>query len=319
MPKSNSNKVLKFSIVIPVYNRPQEIDELLESLTKQDYDNDFEVIVVEDGSEISCKSVVEKYNKDLNLKYFYKENTGAGLSRNFGMQQASGNYFVIFDSDCIIPNQYLSAVSEHLKTYFTDGFGGPDRAHVSFSNVQKAINYAMTSFFTTGGLRGNKKSLHKFQPRSFNMGISKQAFIKTGGFSKMKIGEDIDLSFRLWKNNFKTQFINEAYVYHKRRVNFLQFFKQVFAFGKKRPWLNNKYPNTSKISYWFPSIFVFIFLILPFSIFFKIGILTWVFGIYFILIFIDSLIKNKSLVVAFLSIWATVVQFFGYGIGFLLG
>lgn len=310
---------LQFSIIIPVFNRPLEINELLESLTKQTYSENFEVIIVEDGSKLKADKIVESYSKQLNIQYYYKENTGAGFSRNFGIQKASGNYFIVFDSDCIIPPQYLSEVKKTLTKNFTDAFGGADSAHESFTTIQKAINYSMTSFFTTGGIRGNKKAVDKFQPRSFNLGISKKAFEETQGFSKMKIGEDIDLTFRLWDHNFETQFIENAFVYHKRRSTFQQFFKQTFAFGKGRPFLNRKYPNSAKITYWFPSMFIILFIFSVVCSFFSYPFLSFFFGIYFSLIFIDSLVKNKKITVAVVSIVTTLIQFTGYGLGFLKG
>jgi len=310
---------LKFSIIIPVYNRPQEIEELLYSLTKQTFSKNFEIIVVEDGSEIKADDIVENFSKELNVHYYYKENTGAGASRNFGMQYATGNYFIIFDSDCIIPPNYLIEVDKALNNKFTDAFGGADAAHKSFTTIQKAINYSMTSFLTTGGIRGNKKAVDKFQPRSFNFGISKKAFEKTKGFSKMKIGEDIDLTFRLWEHEFETQFIENAFVYHKRRSTFRQFFKQTFAFGKGRPFLNKKYPGTAKITYWFPSVFVVLFLLSALVFLFGNQFFVGVFALYFVAIFIDSWLKNKNISVAFVSVIATLIQFFGYGLGFLKG
>jgi len=310
---------LLFSLIIPVYNRPNEIDELLDSLVKQTYANNFEVIVVEDGSANSSEEVIKKYSKKLNLHYFFKENTGAGLSRNFGMQKASGNYFIIFDSDCIIPPNYLVEVEKTLTKNYTDAFGGSDAAHPSFSTIQKAINYSMTSFFTTGGIRGSKKAVGKFQPRSFNLGISKKAFEVTKGFSEMKIGEDIDLTFRLWQHNFETQFIENAFVYHKRRATFKQFFKQTFAFGKGRPFLNRKYPKTAKITYWFPSLFILTFIFSILLLLINIKIALHAFGVYFLILFIDSLLKNKNITVAFFSVVTTLIQFTGYGFGFLKG
>lgn len=310
---------LQFSIIIPVYNRPNEIDELLDSLTTQNYTNDFEVIVVEDGSTIKAEKIINKYSNKLNLHYFYKENTGAGASRNFGMQKASGNYFVVFDSDCIIPPNYLMEVEEALVQNYTDAYGGADAAHDSFTTIQKAINYSMTSFLTTGGIRGNKKAVDKFQPRSFNFGISKNAFEVTKGFSKMKIGEDIDLTFRLWEHNFETQFIENAFVYHKRRSTFKQFFKQTFAFGKGRPFLNKKYPGTAKITYWFPTFFVLLFMFSVIAGVFGYQFLAITFMLYFVLIFLDSLIKNKKISVAVVSVLTTLIQFAGYGLGFLKG
>jgi glycosyltransferase involved in cell wall biosynthesis len=309
----------QFSIIIPVYNRPQEIDELLQSLTKQTYIKKFEVVVVEDGSENISKEIVQTYSKDLNIQYFLKNNTGAGASRNYGMLHATGNYFIIFDSDCIIPPNYLVEVEKVLTEKYTDAFGGADAAHESFTTIQKAINYSMTSFFTTGGIRGNKKAVDKFQPRSFNLGISKKAFEITNGFSKMKIGEDIDLTFRLWDNNFETQFIEKAFVYHKRRSTFKQFFKQTFAFGNGRPFLNKKYPGTAKITYWFPTLFSLFLLISISLVFFGFQLFAIFFVTYFAIIFLDSLVKNKSMTVAFVSIITTLIQFFGYGFGFIKG
>ncbi|MDO6675931.1 glycosyltransferase [Tenacibaculum sp. 1_MG-2023] len=308
---------MQFSIIIPVYNRPQEIDELLESLTKQDLKDDFEVLIVEDGSENSSEEIVNKYRSKLNLNYFYKENSGAGASRNYGMQRASGNYFIILDSDVIVPSQYLSEVKKALEENYTDAFGGPDAAHPSFTALQIAINYSMTSMLTTGGIRGKKKAVGKFQPRSFNLGLSKIAFEKTNGFSKMKAGEDIDLTFRLWKKGFETQLIEKAFVYHKRRSTIKQFFKQTFAFGTARPILNKKYPETAKLTYWFPSLFIIGIDFAIIVVFFGYWQLLVFYGVYFTGIFLDSLLQNKNLQVAFLSIITTITQFYGYGLGFL--
>ena len=247
---------LKFSIIIPVYNRPTELDELLDSISRQEYRDDFEIIVVEDGSDISSEKIVKNYQDQLKINYFFKENSGPGLSRNFGMEKSTGNYFIILDSDCILPEQYLTEVSNALNSHFTDAFGGADTAHESFNSSQQAISYAMTSVLTTGGIRGNKNMKNKFQPRSFNMGISKKAFIETKGFGDLNYGEDIDFTFRLWKKGFKSQFIENAYVFHKRRVSWQSFFNQTYNFGAARPILNILHPGTSKITYWFPTIFI---------------------------------------------------------------
>lgn len=308
---------LDFSIIIPVYNRPQEIDELLESLTQQDYTKSFEVIVVEDGSTESSEDLVKKYTSQLQIHYFFKENSGAGASRNFGMEKASGNYFIILDSDVIVPKQYVSEVAKALNNNFTDAFGGPDAAHVNFTPLQKAINYSMTSFLTTGGIRGKKKGVGKFQPRSFNLGISKAAFENTKGFSKLKVGEDIDLTFRLWKQGFETQLIEKAFVYHKRRSTLKQFYKQTFAFGTARPQLNKRYPETAKITFWFPSLFVIGFDISIIAALFGYWQLSAMYAFYFALIFIGSLFENKNIYVAVLSIVTTFTQHLGYGLGFL--
>lgn len=308
---------LKFSIIIPVYNRPNEIDELLSSFVNQDYSQEFEVLVIEDGSEEKSKQIVEKYRDELTIQYFDKENTGAGQSRNYGMERANGNYFIILDSDVILPNHYLSSIEKSLKNNYTDAFGGADAAHSSFTDLQKAINYSMTSFFTTGGIRGKKDSVGKFQPRSFNMGISKKAFEKTNGFSEMQYGEDIDLTFRLWENGFETQFIEQTFVYHKRRSTISQFFNQTFNFGTARPILNRKYTKTAKLTYWFPSLFIVGFDIALILLLFMKWIFVIPFLIYFMVIFIDSLFQNRSLKVAFLSIITAYTQFLGYGLGFL--
>ena len=308
---------INFSIIIPVFNRPHELDELLQSIAKQQCEVKFEILIIEDGSEIKSDSLVEEYKNLLNIKYFYKENSGPGDSRNFGMQKATGDYFIFTDSDCILPNNYLQEVYSALQKNFTDAYGGPDKAHSSFTDMQKAINYSMTSFLTTGGIRGSEKLRNNFQLRSFNMGISKKAFLKTKGFSKQYIGEDIDLTFKLWENNFKTQFISNAFVYHKRRSNWIQFFEQTFNFGAARPVLNKMYPNTARVTFWFPSLFVLGFLFLIIFLFFKINVVLDVYLIYLITIVLDSLIKNKSLIVSLQSVAATIVQFFGYGIGFL--
>jgi glycosyltransferase involved in cell wall biosynthesis len=308
---------LLFSIIIPIYNRPNEIDELLKSLTKQNFSDDFEVLLIEDGSTDKSDLIVDKYKNQLDLKYFFKENSGAGASRNFGMGKALGNYFIILDSDVIVPNQYLSEVKKALNINFTDAFGGPDAAHSSFTSLQKAINYSMTSVLTTGGIRGKKKSVGKFQPRSFNFGLSKKAYENTQGFSKMKNGEDIDLTFRLWENEFETQLIEKAFVYHKRRSTIKQFFKQTFGFGTARPILNKKHPETAKITYWFPSLFLIGLDLSIILVLFGFNQLLYFYGFYFLLVFLDSLIQNKNIKVAFFSILTSMTQFLGYGLGFL--
>ena len=306
-----------FSFIIPLYNRPEEIDELLFSLTKQNYPKPFEIVIVEDGSDNNAKEIVESYRDRLNIQYFLTHNRGAGMARNYGMSQAKGDYFIVLDSDVLVPANYLKKVKKALQSNYTDAFGGPDAAHPSFTPLQKAINFSMTSMMTTGGIRGKKKGIGKFQPRSFNLGISKKAFESTGGFSSMKIGEDIDLSFRLWEHGFETQLIEKAFVYHKRRTSIEAFYKQTFKFGSARPVLNKKYPGTAKLTYWFPSVFITGFIVS--SILFMLG--SWelitLYYLYFMLLFMSSLIVNKNITVAFLSIITTLVQMTGYGFGFL--
>jgi len=305
-----------FSIIIPVYNRPNEIDELLKSLVNQTFTKQYEVVIVEDGSTIKSEEIVVRYKNEIDITYFYKENTGAGQSRNFGMNKAKNNYFIILDSDVLLPKNYLVEVEKALQLNYTDAFGGADTAHKSFTAIQKAINFAMTSFLTTGGLRNNKNQ-NKFQLRSFNMGLSKEAFNKTNGFSKQHFGEDIDLTFRLWEQGFKTQFIPKAFVYHKRRTNFKKFYKQVFNFGAARPILSKQHKNSAKITYWFPLLFSLGFVLSIIGLIFNFRILFYAYLFYLGLIFIDALMKNKSFKVGILSVLATIIQFFGYGLGFL--
>ena len=308
---------INYSIIIPVYNRPLELEELLDSLIAQTFATIFEVIVVEDGSSNTSKKVVNEYGDKLNIKYFVKDNSGPGLSRNYGMQKATGDYFIILDSDCILPSNYIAEVDKALKNNFTDFFGGSDASHYSFTVTQKSINYAMTSILTTGGIRGKKNLKSKFQPRSFNMGLSKVAFEKTNGFGSRRFGEDIDLSFRLWQNGFESQFIEKAFVFHKRRTNWESFFKQTFNFGAARPILNVQHSATSKITYWFPSLFMVGLLFSIIVYFFNFKIFLYGYILYFILIFFGSLIANKNPFVAMTSMYATLVQFLGYGLGFL--
>ncbi|MDX1363569.1 glycosyltransferase [Arenibacter latericius] len=307
---------LFFSFIVPVFNRPNEVDELLQSLVLQDYDKPFEVVIVEDGSTESSQTVIDGYRDKLDITYLFKQNSGPGSSRNYGMQRAKGNYFIVLDSDCIIPPQYLSVVDASLSKSYVDCFGGPDAAHSSFSQVQKAINYAMTSILTTGGIRGGKNSVGKFQPRSFNMGISKEAFQKTQGFGNIHPGEDPDLTFRIWKAGYKTRLIPEAYVYHKRRIDWSKFYTQVRKFGMVRPILNQWHPGTAKITYWFPSLFCIGLLVSIVSLFFGLFLPIIIYLLYFGLLFVHSFIVNKSFKVAFLSLIAVLIQFFGYGIGF---
>ena len=306
-----------FSFIIPVFNRPQEIDELLSSLILQKYQKPFEVVIIEDGSSISCEDVVETFKSKLDISYYFKPNSGPGDSRNFGMLKAKGDYFIIFDSDCIIPPDYLTEVEKELNLNYVDCFGGSDKALDSFSDVQKAINFAMTSFITTGGIRGGSEKIDKFQPRSFNMGISKKAFESSGGFGKIHPGEDPDLSIRLWQLGFETKLFPKAYVYHKRRIDWSKFYKQVNKFGKARPILNEWYPKYSKITFYFPTLFLLGFLLSIATAFFKNYILLVFFTTYIEILFIVALVQTKSLKIGLLSVLATLIQFYGYGIGFL--
>ena len=303
------------SFVIPVFNRPNEIDELLNSFCLQKESKDFEIVIIEDGSSNKCDKIIKNY-KNLNISYYYKDNSGPGDSRNFGMNKAKGSYFIILDSDIILTENYCTILIDNLSKNFSDCFGGVDDSHSSFNNFQKAVSFSMTSFITTGQVRGGSRSKN-FQPRSFNMGISKEAFLKSGGFGKIHPGEDPDLSIRLKKAGFRTVLYENLKVFHKRRVSIKSFFKQVYKFGVARSILNHKFPDTRKITYWFPSIFTFMFFISIILVLLKIESLIFIiYSFYFLLVFILSSIKN-NIWVGFLSIITTLIQFFGYGYGFI--
>lgn len=308
---------LSYSFIVPIYNRPQELQELLESMERLAGNIPFEVVVVEDGSTLKSEEVAAAFSGKLTINYFYKPNTGPGDSRNFGMRHAKGNYFLILDSDVVLPENYLMEVDDFLSQNETDCFGGPDAAHQNFTSVQKAINYAMTSFLTTGGIRGNKKAAKNFEPRSFNMGISKKAFEATGGFGKIHPGEDPDLSLRIRKMGFETAFCPKAFVYHKRRIDWEKFYVQVNKFGKTRPILTSWHPGSGKLTFWFPTMFLIGMLLALLLVLFNSYYLLACYVGYFFLIFLDATIKNKSIFIGLLSIKATMIQFSGYGLGFL--
>lgn len=310
---------MHYSIVIPVYNRPREIDELLESLVRQTY-TDFEVIIVEDGSSDRCFDVVDTYQDQLDITYFYKDNSGQGFSRNYGFDCARGDYFIVFDSDCLVPPHYLETVNNRLNRDWLDAYGGPDRAHDSFTPVQKAISYAMTSPFTTGGIRGRKKHAGTFHPRSFNMGISREVYEKTGGYRITRMGEDIEFSIRIIKNGFKTDLIEDAYVYHKRRTSLRQFFKQLHFFGRARVNVSRFHPGEIKLIHILPSLFILSTLFVISFPLWQPDLFLWFFLpllLPFVLTTVDSAIKNKSLFIGLLSSAASVIQLSAYGIGFL--
>ena len=307
---------MKYSLIIPVYNRREEIEELLESLLVQQHDS-FEVVVVQDGSTERCDDIIERFQDRLNIQNIYKENSGPGSSRNYGMRKAKGDWFIIFDSDCLIPDHYLQAVDDYLTKQDVDTYGGPDKAHESFTNMQKAIDWAMTSYVTTGGIRGSEKSLDDYQPRSFNMGMKREVFEKVGGYGKIWPGEDPDLSFRIKKAGFSVGFIKDAYVYHKRRIDFRKFGQQVYKFGVVRNILSKWHPGTGKMVYAFPSLF----LIGSISSLLLGLIASWYLALPVLLIalimFVEALFTRKSLVIALLAVPAAFIQLGGYGFGYL--
>ncbi len=310
-----------FSIIIPLYNRPDEIKELLESMTVQSYfetaegaDN-YEIVIVEDGSSISSEQIINEFNERLNIKYFTKENGGPASARNYAAERAEGEWLIFLDSDTVIPEGWLVAISKNIST--VDAFGGADRASDDFSPVQKAINYSMTSFFTTGGIRGSKKSVEKFHPRSFNMGIKKCLYEKLGGFSAdMRFGEDIDLSIRIFESGARCVFIEDAWVYHKRRVDFKKFYRQVRASGGARIALTKKHKGTLKLVHLLPfgfTVFVFMTLIAtPICHWAALPLAAWA-----ALITIDATIRLGGVEMGFLALYSSFIQLIGYGIGFL--
>ena len=325
---------MKYSIIVPVFNRPDEVDELLQSLVGQTL-KDFEVVIVEDGSEKPCKDVCDKYAGKIDLKYFMKKNSGPGQSRNYGAERANGEYLIVLDSDVVLPEGYLKAVDDELRRESADAFGGPDCAHDSFTETQKAISYSMTSFFTTGGIRGGKKKLDKFYPRSFNMGIRRDVYMRLGGFSKMRFGEDIDFSIRIFKAGCKCRLFPEAWVWHKRRTDMRKFFRQVYNSGIARVNLYKKYPESLKLVHLLPMVFtlgvILLFLVACFGRIMMVygnpaDFYSWYYLVvgalspilfFSLLIFIDSSIRNKSLPIGFISIGAAFVQLTGYGFGFI--
>ena len=324
---------MKYSIIVPVYNRPDEVDELLQSLCEQSL-KDFEVVIVEDGSQKDCKEVVGRYTDRLDVKYFMKPNSGPGQSRNYGAERAKGDYLLVLDSDVVLPTGYLQAVDDELQRQPADAFGGPDAAHPSFTDVQKAISYSMTSFFTTGGIRGGKKKLDKFYPRSFNMGIRRDVYLQLGGFSKMRFGEDIDFSYRIVEAGYQPHLFPSAWVWHKRRTDFRKFFRQVYNSGIARINLEKRHPGTLKLVHLLPMVFtVGVIALVLISAFgrammhydapnwrswYWVCALPWLpILFYSLVIFLDSSIRNKSLKVGLLSVPAAFVQLMGYGFGFI--
>jgi len=307
---------VKISFIIPVFNRPGETGELLHSLSLQS-DREFEVVIVEDGSTLSSEAVVDQYREQLDISYFFKDNSGPGPSRNYGCEKAGGDYVVFLDSDCLVPDDYVQVLRKALESEYSDAFGGPDRAHKDFTNFQKAINFSMTSFLTTGGIRGGNESMGKFHPRSFNMGFSKKVFKETGGFSSMRFGEDVDLSIRILEKGFSTQLIKEAFVYHKRRSNLRQFFKQVYNSGIARINLQYRHPGTLKLVHTAPAFFSLGLIALLLLAILK----SWYFALpvlgHLLLLFLSALVRTRSLHIGFLAILTSYTQLVAYGTGFL--
>ena len=310
-----SLNVMKFSLIVPVYNRPDEIADLLESLDHQT-DRGFELVLVEDGSTVPCREIVDRYAAHFDIQYFAKGNEGRSIARNYGMDHAKGDYFVFVDSDCILPPDYFESLRKKLSTDYADCFGGPDSAHESFTDTQKAINFAMTAFLTTGGIRGGKVQMEKFVPRTFNMGFSREVWEKVGGFREM-FSEDIDMSTRIRQAGYSPQLFREVIVFHKRRGNLHKFWRQVHIFGMSRITLQLLYPGSMKLVHWMPAMFTIGSMLLLI-----LGILLsplWLIplGIYLLALWISAIISTKSLKIGSMAVAASLVQLLGYGTGFI--
>lgn len=305
------------SIVVAIFNRKDELFELLNSLIAQT-DKDFEVIIVDDGSFVDLLPTVETFKEMLNIQYFKKANSGPGLSRNYGANRAKNDWLVFVDSDVIVEKDYIENIKKNLEKTDCAAFGGADKAHKGFNLLQKAISYSMTSVFTTGGIRGSKKAVTRFQPRSFNMGVNKEIFLKIGGFSEMRIGEDPDLSMTIWENGYQTAFFDDIGVYHKRRTDLGKFSKQVYQFGCARPILNQRHPDYVKPTFWFPTLFLLGYVagILEYFLLQK-GFVLACYGFYTLVIFLHALYLTKNIAIAAQVIITTYIQMFSYGYGFL--
>lgn len=305
------------SIVVAIFNRKDELFELLNSLIAQT-DKDFEVIIVDDGSFVDLLPTVETFKEMLNIQYFKKANSGPGLSRNYGANRAKNDWLVFVDSDVIVEKDYIENIKKNLEKTDCAAFGGADKAHKGFNLLQKAISYSMTSVFTTGGIRGSKKAVTRFQPRSFNMGVNKEIFLKIGGFSEMRIGEDPDLSMTIWDNGYQTAFFDDIGVYHKRRTDLGKFSKQVYQFGCARPILNQRHPDYVKPTFWFPTLFLLGYVagILEYFLLQK-GFVLACYGFYTLVIFLHALYLTKNIAIAAQAIITTYIQMFSYGYGFL--
>lgn len=309
-----------FSCIIPVYNRPGELKDLLSSLLSQTY-TQFEVVVVEDGSTLRCDEVVTSFSQDLSLRYFYQENTGQGFARNFGMQQAKGDFFVILDSDVLLPPTYFERLQDAIESRSLDAFGGPDAAAADFSSLQKAMDFAMTSFWTTGGIRGKLKNPAAYQARGFNMGVSREVFVRLGGFVDPNRGEDIEWSIRIKKAGFHLELVPEAFVYHKRKNTLWSFAKQGFSFGRNRVNVSRFHPEAIKLVHALPSFFLLFLISLGVNLFFIHLLLIphlLILGVWAFLVLAQSTWQYRSPLVGILSLGTSVVQLSGYGMGLLL-
>lgn len=304
-----------FSVIVPVYNRRDEVRDLLESLCAQS-SNDFEVILVEDGSTEPCGDIAEAYASRVQVRYFYKSNEGRSIARNYGIGQATGGYFVFFDSDCVIPPDYFRLLGQALKDDYVPCFGGPDAAHDSFTDVQKAINFSMTAFLTTGGIRGGRVQMEKFVPRSFNMGYSRKVWETTGGFREM-FSEDIDMSTRIRQAGFGIRLLRQAFVYHKRRVSLGKFARQTYVFGMSRITLKLLYPDSLKLVHCLPAVFVggVVAMATLAALWHWWAILPL--ALYVLMLWLTAIFSTRSLKISLLAIITSFIQLGSYGTGFI--
>ncbi len=302
------------SIIVPVYNRPDEVADLIASLNLQS-DKNFELVLVEDGSTVPCSEQAGQAAPDISIQYHYRDNEGRSPARNYGMEVARGEYFVFVDSDCILPPDYVERLREQLSEHYSDCFGGPDDAHQSFTDLQKAINFSMTAFLTTGGIRGGKVRMERFVPRTFNMGFSRQVAAKVGGFREM-FSEDIDMSTRIRQSGFSIELFRTVKVYHKRRVSIRKFWRQVHVFGMSRITLQLLYPGSMKAVHTLPALFVTGTTgLLVGGVF-----LPWLLipiGVYLTALFVSAWTSLRRLKLALMAVGTSMVQIFGYGTGFI--
>ncbi len=306
---------MRFSVIVPVYNRIDEVRDLLKSLAEQTARN-FEVIIVEDGSTQPCGDVCREYEPKLDVRHYFKPNEGRSIARNYGMERAAGDYFIFFDSDCVIPPTYFATLEQELERQPLDCFGGPDAAHESFTDVQKAINFAMTSFLTTGGIRGGKVSLEKFTPRTFNMGFSRRVYERVGGFREM-FSEDIDMSTRIRQAGFTIGLLRACPVYHKRRMSWRKFLRQVYVFGMSRITLKLLYPGSMKLVHTLPAVFtVGSVALIALAICWHWWCILPL-AAYILALFVAALVSTKSLNIALMAVPASLIQLYGYGAGFI--
>lgn len=316
----------KFALISPTFKRPDEVTEFLDSLRKLDYPKDkFEIILGDGTPGDELRPLIYPYQKDLPLKIYYEEFLPVSNARNRAAELSTAQFFIFLDSDCIIPEGYLKAVEFFLDAHpQINLFGGPDAASEDFTDLQKAISFSMTSFLTTGGIRGGSSSVTTYHPRGFNMGISAELFNKVGGYDENFVcGEDVELSMRLIKAGAKSAFIEEAHVFHKRRTSIKQFRRQVFRFGAARPLLAKAHPGNLKITHLFPLAFTVyrhvsaILFLLVF--YFNLSVLSLPFAmyvLYMVAVFFSAL-KKEGLSVALLAVQTTNTMNAGYGIGFL--